>query len=30
MIYDQQGQLVASTAQEGVIRLRKENAQKEG
>jgi acyl-CoA thioesterase-2 len=29
MIYDQQGRLVASTAQEGVIRLRKENNQKD-
>ena len=29
MIYDQQGRLVASTAQEGVIRLRKKNNQQE-
>jgi acyl-CoA thioesterase len=29
MIYDQQGRLVASTAQEGVIRLRKESKQKD-
>jgi acyl-CoA thioesterase-2 len=29
MIYDRQGRLVASTAQEGVIRLRRENIQKE-
>ncbi len=29
MIYDQQGRLVASTAQEGVIRLRKESNQKD-
>jgi acyl-CoA thioesterase-2 len=29
MIYDRQGRLVASTAQEGVIRLRRENNQKE-
>jgi acyl-CoA thioesterase-2 len=29
MIYDQQGRLVASTAQEGVIRLRNENNEKE-
>jgi acyl-CoA thioesterase-2 len=29
MIYDQQGRLVASTAQEGVIRLRKQNNEKE-
>jgi len=29
MIYDQQGRLVASTAQEGVIRLRRDNNEKE-
>jgi acyl-CoA thioesterase-2 len=29
MIYDRQGRLVASTAQEGVIRLRKQNNEKE-
>jgi acyl-CoA thioesterase-2 len=29
MIYDRQGRLVASTAQEGMIRLRKENDEKE-
>jgi acyl-CoA thioesterase-2 len=29
MIYDRQGRLVASTAQEGVIRLRKEKSESE-